>query len=438
MLGTLVAPIYLVLDTILTMNAFDPILWMGCAWALIRMLRGGDLRWWLVFGVFAGLGLENKESILFFGFATVVGLLLTPQRQLMFNRWFLVGGAVALLIALPTLVWQAVHQFPMFEELNNVKHSSKNAPVTIVSYFAAQIAFLLPSFPLAICGLIFFLASDRSRPTRSMGWAYLVMWGVFVTLKGKTYYIAPIYPAIIAGGAVWLEAIETKLWRPLIRRGLPALILTVGAASAPLALPVVPVEKLIAYQRALGLEIPRTETSRLAELAQIFADMFGWENMTATIAQVYKALPPEDRADAAILANNYGEAEQSISSVRATDCRSRSADICATTFGVRASTTAALWSRSGGTKRASSGSSAVLSGRPRSITAMRCPLRTICRSSYAGFREFRSRCSGGRPRSIANYTKLIASSPAEMVGEESKKAGALLKSVALIVKRPFS
>jgi hypothetical protein len=62
MLGILVAPIYLGLDTILTMKAFGLILWMGCAWALIRILRDGDLRWWLVFGLLAGLGLENREQ----------------------------------------------------------------------------------------------------------------------------------------------------------------------------------------------------------------------------------------------------------------------------------------------------------------------------------------------------------------------------------------
>ena len=95
MLAVLVAPIYLTLGTLLTMNAFDAIFWMGCLWALIRIIKTRDPRWWLLFGAAAGLGLENKESILFLGFALIVGLAMVPERKLMFNRWFLLGGIVA-------------------------------------------------------------------------------------------------------------------------------------------------------------------------------------------------------------------------------------------------------------------------------------------------------------------------------------------------------
>ncbi len=36
--------------------------------------------------------------------------------------------------------------------------------------------------------------------------------------------------------------------------------------------------------------------------------MFGWEEMTQTIARVYNGLPPEERSRCAIFARNYGEA----------------------------------------------------------------------------------------------------------------------------------
>lgn len=130
MLATAVAPAYLLVDTILTMNAFEPIFWMGCVWTLIKLIKGGDPRLWLLFGTTAGLDLENKESMLFFGFAIVAGLGLTPARVLMANRWFWLGGALALLLFGPTLIWQALHSFPMLEELGNVKAGTKNAPVT--------------------------------------------------------------------------------------------------------------------------------------------------------------------------------------------------------------------------------------------------------------------------------------------------------------------
>ncbi len=149
MVATMVAPVYLALDTILTMNAFEPIFWMGCLWVLIRLIKDGDPRLWLLFGFAAGLGLENKESMLFFGIAIVMGLGLTPARKLMLNRWFWLGGAVAALIFLPTLLWQASHNFPMLVELRNVKASTKNAPVTWIGFLLAQVAMLSPlSFPV--------------------------------------------------------------------------------------------------------------------------------------------------------------------------------------------------------------------------------------------------------------------------------------------------
>jgi len=66
-LCVLAAPIYLGMDSILTMNGFEALFWMGCVFFLIRIVRTGDSRLWVWFGVLAGLGLENKHSALLFG-----------------------------------------------------------------------------------------------------------------------------------------------------------------------------------------------------------------------------------------------------------------------------------------------------------------------------------------------------------------------------------
>src|SRR5215467_4112376 len=66
-LGVLVAPGILALDNVLTMNAFEPLFWMGCAWLAIRMVKSGNQKLWIWFGVLAGFGLDNKYSMLIFG-----------------------------------------------------------------------------------------------------------------------------------------------------------------------------------------------------------------------------------------------------------------------------------------------------------------------------------------------------------------------------------
>lgn len=309
MLAALVAPIYLVLGTILTMNAFDPIFWMGCVWALIRLIKSGNPRWWLMFGASAGLGLENKESMLFLGFALIVGMALVPERRLMMTRWLLLGGALAMLIFLPTLIWQAAHHFPMLEELSNVKGSNKNASLGWLGFLGDEALIMLPpSLPIWVAGLYYFLIAERGRKFRAIGISYFVLYAAYVMLKGKIYYIAPFFPVLFAAGAVQLESIKARGWRPLVRYALPALVLITGMILAPMALPMLPIETFIRYQRLIGINGVRTETRKTTDLPQTYADMFGWPEMTVAVAKVYDDLPPVERSQTAIFGSNYGEA----------------------------------------------------------------------------------------------------------------------------------
>src|SRR5579863_10106363 len=91
----LVAPAVLGGDGLLTMNAFEPLFWMGCAYLLIRMIKTKNTKLWIWFGALAGFGLENKYSMLIFGAGLVLGLLLTSERRLLASRWLWVGGAIA-------------------------------------------------------------------------------------------------------------------------------------------------------------------------------------------------------------------------------------------------------------------------------------------------------------------------------------------------------
>src|SRR5580658_1727201 len=108
-LAILLSPAVLVLDNFLSMNAFEPLFWMGCIWVVARILRTGDSRLWLWFGLLAGLGLENKHSTLSFGFAVTVALLLTHHRVEFATKWIWIAGAIAIVIFLPNFIWQTPH-----------------------------------------------------------------------------------------------------------------------------------------------------------------------------------------------------------------------------------------------------------------------------------------------------------------------------------------
>src|SRR3984893_4509756 len=105
-----IAPQYLSNGSLLGTNCLEPNLWMGCAYFVILAIQRNHPRYWLCFGVLAGLGMEEKYSIAFFGLGIVVGLLLTQQRRVFLNQWIWLGGAAALLVFLPNLLLNLSYQ----------------------------------------------------------------------------------------------------------------------------------------------------------------------------------------------------------------------------------------------------------------------------------------------------------------------------------------
>ena len=82
-----------------------------------------------------------------------------------------------------------------------------------------------------------------------------------------------------------------------------------GALVAPIALPVLSPEGFIRYIQVSHLPIPEVEHQLTGPLhQQIYADMFGWEEMARETARAYNNLPPEIRAKTAIAASSFGEA----------------------------------------------------------------------------------------------------------------------------------
>jgi len=305
-LCVLVAPVYLIMDSLLTMNAFEPLFWMGCAYVLLLAIQRDNPKLLVWFGVLAGLGLENKHSMLFFGFALVAGLLLTPGRRFLANRWMWIASAIALALFLPNLIWQAQHHWPTIEDLGNVKRMHKNVELGPLAFMGQQILMMLPTSVLVWgAGLWFLLSGRTDKRFRALGWAYLVVLAVMMALKGKDYYLAPAYPMLLAAGGVFWEKLTERRW---LRVALPAVLAVTGVVAAPLALGVLSPENFLRYTQALGFTPPKTEVGHIGKLPQHFGDRFGWEEMVAAVATVYQGLPPEERAKTAIYAGNYGEA----------------------------------------------------------------------------------------------------------------------------------
>jgi Dolichyl-phosphate-mannose-protein mannosyltransferase len=306
--GMLCALFNLAVGNFFSMNAFEPLFWMGCIYLLIRIINGGSPTLWLWFGVLLGLGLENKHSTAFFAAGIFVALLLTPERRHFAEKWIWFGGLIALAIALPNILWQAQHRWPTYELLSNIARSDKNVALSPAQFILQQIVFINPgTLPLWLAGLCWVFGSRDGRRYMALGIVYVVMFAEFIILHGKSYYLAPAYPMLFAVGGVAVDRVFANRLK-WCKAALLVLILATGALLAPLAVPILPPGKLVAYMRAVGLQLPRTETSHTAALPQVFADQFGWEEMVGSVAHVYHHLRPEDEKRAAIFCQNYGEA----------------------------------------------------------------------------------------------------------------------------------
>jgi len=307
----MVAPIYLGLDSLLTMNVFESLFWMGAALIALKIFNGASPKLWLLFGVVCGVGLLNKHSMLFFGFGLFVGLLLTKQRRHFMQPWIWLGGLIALLIFLPNLVWEIQRHFPTIELLRNVQQSGRNTEMGSLLYLLVQVFIMHPlAAPVWIAGLVELLRDREEKGRRGLGITYVVIMVCMLALHGRMYYPAPTYPMLSAAGGVaferWFAGLRTA--RPLMPAYVTVLLVT-GTLLAPFAyFPMLTVDQYIAYSRFLHFGPPRIETHRLGPLPQIYADQFGWKEMAQVVADAYHKLPPEERKSCAIFGQNYGQA----------------------------------------------------------------------------------------------------------------------------------
>jgi len=308
-LAVLVAPGFLAVDNLFSMNSFEALLWTGCAYLLIRIIKTGNQKLWIWFGVLAGIGLENKHSMLIWGAAITAGLLLTPQRQFFRTPWILFAGLLAFLIFLPNLIWNYQHAFPFLELQANIRHSGRNVHLTPLSFFGQEILSMHPmTLPIWLAGLWFYFFSKTGKQFRALGWAWIFTAGVILALDPRVYYLYPAYPILFAAGSVTWQFWLTRWRLKSVQIGYPVLMLLSGALIAPFAIPVLPVKTYLRYSQALHFQQPAIEKWKLGPLPQVYADQFGWKEMVATVARVYNGLPPDVRAKTAIFAQNYGQA----------------------------------------------------------------------------------------------------------------------------------
>lgn len=319
-LAVFLAPGFLTMSHILTMNAFEPLFWTGAAYLVARIIQSGNQQLWLWFGLLSGVGILNKWSMLFFGCGIFIGILLTRERRALAQRWIWLGFAIAMLIWLPNVIWNIQHHWPFFELMANVRSSGRDVTRGPISFLIDQaFSMNILSAPLWIAGAIWFFfgrgqkasgensSSERGR-YRVLGWTGLFLFVFFIVASGKNYYLFPVYPMLFAAGGAAFSHAASRFAR-VARPAYAVALFLAGCFFLPFALPVLSPSGFIHYQQAVHLAPSQFEHQSNGPLnQQIFADMFGWDDMVREIAHAYWSLPADARGKTGIACSNFGEA----------------------------------------------------------------------------------------------------------------------------------
>ena len=280
---------FMAVGSIFSMDVLDQLWWVLAGLILARLLRRDAPRLWLLVGLVAAVALLTKLTVLFFGLALVLALLVTPARRYLRTPWPWLAGGIAFLGLLPDLLWNAANGWPTVDFWQHYGGVGTSPP----AFFSAQLGQMNPiAVPLAAAGLVFYFRGTGAR-YRLLGWAFVFVYLLLTLLGTKPYFLAPAYPLLFAAGAVVFERWALRPRLAWIRPAYVALLALVGIMLAPAVMPILP---------------PATAVSAYGPLEQELGDRFGWDTLTQTVEQVYTALPPAQRAQACVVTSNYGEA----------------------------------------------------------------------------------------------------------------------------------
>ncbi len=314
-LAVLASPVLSADGLLLSADTLQPLAWLAGSLTLIAAMENRHARTrriaWIALGVIAGLALMAKYVMAFFLIAAGIGIILTPQRRVLASSGPWLAAGLALLIVLPNLLWQQSHAWP-FLQLNAAAFNGRNITFGPATYLLQEILIAGPlTAPIWMAGVagLAFWPRFASKRWLAITWAVLMV--LMLLIHGKSYYPAAIYPILLASGAVVVEAM---IRGRVARSAIVAATALAGAMLAPFTLPILPIDRFIAYERGLGeatllkSEQVAVDKQPMGELPPNYANMFGWREMAAAVGQAYQALPPTDRARAVFFARNYGEA----------------------------------------------------------------------------------------------------------------------------------
>ena len=301
------SPLFLRAGNLFQPVVFDQLAWTVALYSLVRLVETENPKWWIWFGVSAGLGLLTKFSAIFFGSAALFAVVVSPQRKWLLTRWPWIAMGIAISLGSPSVIGQMVLDYPVLKQMQDLKESQLER-VTPSVFVLGQVQ-LGPGFVMAIGGLIALLTVKPLKRFSVVGWTCLFVFFILMALHGKDYYFGPVYPALFGAGACAIDLISRRNVRIGTQWTAGILLIGFGLLTLPIGIPILPPERMASYSLAIGATSAlRNNRGELDRLPQDYADMIGWPEQVAEVAKVFNSLPAADKTRAVVIAENYGEA----------------------------------------------------------------------------------------------------------------------------------
>ena len=284
--------IYLASAHLDTTTDLDLLAWALVLWLMVRLLAGADRRLWLAVGVVGGLGLENKDTLVFLAVGLAAGLLVARRWDVLRSPWAWTALGLAVLLWVPNLAWQAANDWPQLAMARAIAaYADDNRAQLVPSLWLFPGPFL---FPVSAAGLGWVLFADEARPWRPIGIAALVALALVVVTGGKAYYAIGSVGVFMAAGGIVVDR-----W---VARG------HAGAKLAGIRPRCDPLGRARGAARAADPAARNLRQELAAMTVPDTANEVGWPRFVATVQGAVDTLTPDERAHAMILTNDYSEA----------------------------------------------------------------------------------------------------------------------------------
>jgi len=304
-LAVFISPVVLIMYSFYTVNAFELFFWVSYLSVFALLLKTQESKYIIAMAVLASLGFLSKHTMAAVVGLSVLALLLSPQRKLLFTKNTLIAVAIAIAIISPNIIWQIQNNFISLEFYKG--QSGKNIPTPYIEGVINQLLFTHPLNALFwISGLVFTLSKEHRKTYASLGFTFIGLF-VFIILSqvSRPDRIAGVYPIMFSAGAVLIEKFVTN--RIFLKKLIPTIMVLAGIVFLPISIPLLPAPVAASYVATLGIN-PQIELGKTSPLPQWLADRFGWEETIKAVASAYHNLTPEEKRLCVLSAGDYGHA----------------------------------------------------------------------------------------------------------------------------------